>query len=199
MINKPLLSLSSARCSRASLWCRGHQKMSVNAGGLRPSDFRLASQKSSLASPLLSLSLSLTRPFSSSNIAKMPATDPALTIVSTNSSAAPRAPYSQAVKVNDFLYCSGQIPMTPEGVILTEIQPAALQCLNNLKAVLEAGGSSVGKIFKVNVYLTDMEQFGPVNEVYSEFFGEHRPARTCIAIKQLPLGAVIEIECIALA
>ncbi|KAK9382760.1 Endoribonuclease L-PSP/chorismate mutase-like protein [Kockiozyma suomiensis] len=186
-------SLSS---SASNLGCQAQKLTSVKAGS-----FRRALAKSNNQSVLVPSTSSLLRPryFSSKTTFKMPATNPALTIVSTNSSAAPRAPYSQAVKVNDFIYCSGQIPMTPEGVVLTEIQPAALQCLNNLKAVLEAGGSDVGKIFKVNVYLTDMEQFGPVNEVYSEFFGEHRPARTCIAIKQLPLGAIIEIECIALA
>ncbi|KAK9448924.1 Endoribonuclease L-PSP/chorismate mutase-like protein [Limtongia smithiae] len=126
-------------------------------------------------------------------------TDPALKIVSAAGSAAPRAPYSQAIAVNGFIYCSGQIPMKPDGeIIFNDIGAAALQCLNNLKMVLEAGGSNVNKIFKVNVYLTDMADFAAVNVVYSEFFGTHRPARTCIAIKQLPLGAPIEIECIAL-
>ncbi|KAK9453772.1 Endoribonuclease L-PSP/chorismate mutase-like protein [Dipodascopsis uninucleata] len=120
-------------------------------------------------------------------------------IISTSSSAAPRAPYSQAVAVNGFIYCSGQVPMTPTGeLIVDDIQKAALQSLTNLKLVLEAAGSSIEKIFKVNVYLVDMADFAAVNEVYSEFFGSHRPARTCIAIKALPLGAHIEIECIAL-
>ncbi|KAK9369320.1 Endoribonuclease L-PSP/chorismate mutase-like protein [Lipomyces kononenkoae] len=123
----------------------------------------------------------------------------ALKVISTANSAAPRAPYSQAVAVNGFIYCSGQIPMKPDGtIIMDDIKAAALQCLTNLKMVLEAGGTTVEKIFKVNVYLVDMADFASVNEVYSEFFGSHRPARTCIAIKQLPLGAHIEIECIAL-
>ncbi|KAK9385441.1 Endoribonuclease L-PSP/chorismate mutase-like protein, partial [Lipomyces mesembrius] len=123
----------------------------------------------------------------------------ALRVISTASSAAPRAPYSQAIAVNGFIYCSGQIPMTPDGnLIIDDIKAGALQSLTNLKLVLEAGGSSIEKIFKVNVYLVDMADFAAVNEVYSEFFGTHRPARTCIAIKQLPLGAHIEIECIAL-
>ncbi|KAJ8097465.1 Endoribonuclease L-PSP/chorismate mutase-like protein [Lipomyces tetrasporus] len=122
----------------------------------------------------------------------------ALKVISTASSAAPRAPYSQAIAVNGFIYCSGQVPMKPDGtLIVDDIKAAALQSLTNLKLVLEAGGSSIEKIFKVNVYLVDMADFAAVNEVYSEFFGTHRPARTCIAIKQLPLGATIEIECIA--
>ncbi|KAK9462760.1 Endoribonuclease L-PSP/chorismate mutase-like protein [Lipomyces oligophaga] len=125
-------------------------------------------------------------------------TDPAIKIISAAGSAAPRAPYSQATAVNGFIYCSGQIPMTPDGTILTEIKAAARQSLENLKTVLEAGNSNINKIFKVNIYLTDMAHFADVNEVYVQFFGEHRPARTCIAIKQLPLGAIIEIECIAL-
>ncbi|KAK9471377.1 Endoribonuclease L-PSP/chorismate mutase-like protein [Dipodascopsis tothii] len=122
----------------------------------------------------------------------------ALKVISDPNTAAPRAPYSQAIAVNGFIYCSGQIPMKPDGTIISDdIGAAATQCLTNLKGVLTAGGSTIEKIVKVNVYLVDMNDFAAVNEAYVAFFGTHRPARTCISIRALPLGANIEIECIA--
>ncbi|KAK9476548.1 Endoribonuclease L-PSP/chorismate mutase-like protein [Lipomyces japonicus] len=122
-----------------------------------------------------------------------------LKVISTSASAPPKAPYSQAIAVNGFIYLSGQIPMTSDGVLISDnVKAAALQSLQNIKAIVEAAGSSIDKIVKVTVYLLDMVDFKDVNEVYSEFFGTHRPARTCIAIHQLPLGARIEIEAIAL-
>ncbi|KAK9467265.1 Endoribonuclease L-PSP/chorismate mutase-like protein [Lipomyces arxii] len=141
-----------------------------------------------------------TRQFSASQPTLLPSKmSSGLKIISTSGAAAPRAPYSQAIAVNGFIYCSGQVPITPEGVvIIDDIKAGALQSLTNLKSVLEAAGSTIEKIFKVNIYLVDMADFAAVNEVYSQFFGTHRPARTCIAIHQLPLGAHVEIECIAL-
>ncbi|KAK9326198.1 Endoribonuclease L-PSP/chorismate mutase-like protein [Lipomyces orientalis] len=174
-------------------------KPASNLRGLRRQVSRVIAnancQPRSISSPGTSSIFSPSyKPFSTTTIQM----SSALKVISTANSAAPRAPYSQAIAVNGFIYCSGQVPMKPDGtLIVDDIKAAALQSLTNLKLVLEAGGSSIEKIFKVNVYLVDMADFAAVNEVYSEFFGTHRPARTCIAIKQLPLGATVEIECIA--
>ncbi|EPE24433.1 YjgF-like protein [Glarea lozoyensis ATCC 20868] len=122
--------------------------------------------------------------------------------VFTKDAAPALGPYSQAIATSSTIYCSGQIPCTPEGEILSQptssISQMTEQCIKNLSAVLEAAGSSISKVVKVNVFLTSMDNFVEMNGVYEKFF-THKPARSCVAVYQLPKGVPVEIECIALA
>ena len=119
-------------------------------------------------------------------------------IIGTPEAPAAVGPYSQAVEANGTLYISGQLPIDPATKSMPEgIADQARQSLNNVKAVIEAGGSSMSKVFKVNVFLADMGDFAAVNEVYKEFFSAPYPARSCVAVAALPLGARVEIEAIA--
>ena len=114
---------------------------------------------------------------------------------------APQAigPYAQAVKVGDFVFTSGQIALTPDGVMVQEdIALQTAQVMRNLKAVLEAAGSGLPLVVKTTIFLADMEDFAAVNRVYEEWFGDHKPARSTVAAKTLPKNALVEIECIAL-
>ena len=122
-------------------------------------------------------------------------------IVSTENAPSPAAgsPYSQAVKANGFLFVSGQIPLdrvTGE-MIEGEIKEQALQAFTNLKAVLEAGGSSTGKVVKTTVFLTDLNDFEGMNRIYKVFFERDFPARSAVQVARLPFGAKIEVEAIA--
>ncbi len=104
-------------------------------------------------------------------------------------------PYSQGVRAGGLVFTSGQIPLTPSGdLIQDDAARAARQALENVRAVLAAGGATMKDVVKVTVYLTDMAQFGAVNEVYAQFFAEPFPARTCVAVAGLPRGALLEIE-----
>ncbi|KAK0666253.1 Endoribonuclease L-PSP-domain-containing protein [Cercophora samala] len=96
------------------------------------------------------------------------------------------------------IYCSGQIPCDAQGNLVEgTIQEKTGACIANIKAVLEEAGSSIGNVVKVNVFLTDMANFASMNEEYAKWF-THKPARSCVAVKQLPKGVDVEIECIAL-
>eukprot|EP00002_Diphylleia_rotans_P012935 TRINITY_DN2525_c0_g4_i1.p1 TRINITY_DN2525_c0_g4~~TRINITY_DN2525_c0_g4_i1.p1 ORF type:complete len:141 (-),score=37.10 TRINITY_DN2525_c0_g4_i1:102-524(-) len=113
---------------------------------------------------------------------------------------APKAigPYSQAIAANGFLFVSGQLGLHPETMELAaDVQGQARQALENLKAILEAGGSSLSGAVKTTVLLRDMKDFASVNEIYLTFFGENPPARACYAAAGLPRDALVEIECIA--
>lgn len=114
---------------------------------------------------------------------------------------APKAigPYSQAQKVGDLLFTSGQIPLNPStGELVTEIKAATKQSLENVKAILEAAGTSLENVVKTVVYIKDMNDFGEVNEVYGEYFKENSPARSCVEVARLPKDALVEIEAIAI-
>lgn len=114
--------------------------------------------------------------------------------------AAPAAigPYSQAVKTGNLLFCSGQLPINPaNGEMPADIKEQTRQSLANVKAILEAAGTSMANVVKSTVFLADMSLFGPMNEVYAEFFGEPYPARCAFAVKELPKQALVEIEVIA--
>ncbi len=114
---------------------------------------------------------------------------------------APQAigPYSQAMKVGDFIFTSGQIALTPNGVMVQDdVRLQTAQVMRNLKAVLEAAGSSLQNVVKTTIFLADMDDFTDVNEIYEEWFGDHKPARSTVAVKTLPKNALVEIECIAL-
>jgi 2-iminobutanoate/2-iminopropanoate deaminase len=115
--------------------------------------------------------------------------------------AAPKAigPYAQAIKVNGFVYTAGQIPIDPKTGNFAEggIAAQTRQVLENLKAVLEAGGSSLDRVIKATVFLKNMADFTAMNEVYAEYFGTAKPARSTVAVAELPRGALIEIDLVA--
>lgn len=116
---------------------------------------------------------------------------------------APQAigPYSQAVKANGMVFCSGQIALDPATTQIIEGDVAAQteRVLRNLQAVLEAAGSSLARVVKTTVFLADMNDFAAMNEVYASFFGENRPARSTVQAARLPRDVRVEIEVIALA
>ncbi|KAJ5376333.1 hypothetical protein N7509_013219 [Penicillium cosmopolitanum] len=120
------------------------------------------------------------------------------TIVTAQDACPPAGPYSQAIRANGTIYVSGQIPADASGNLVEgNIGTLTQACCNNIQAIVTAAGSSVGKIVKVNVFLTDMANFAEMNATYEKFF-THKPARSCVAVKQLPKGVPVEIECIAL-
>ena len=118
-------------------------------------------------------------------------------------SAAPKAigPYEQAIKVGELVYASGQIPLDPDtGVLVTgDIRDQTRRALENLKAVLDASGSSLERVVKTTVFLKDIGDFAPMNEVYEEYLGRAKPARSTVAVADLPRGALVEIDLIALS
>jgi 2-iminobutanoate/2-iminopropanoate deaminase len=117
-----------------------------------------------------------------------------------NAPSAPTAigPYSHAVAAAGLLFCSGQIPLDPATGELVGETPAeqARQCLQNLSEVCAAAGTTLGRAVRLTVYMTDLEAFGPVNEVYGSFFAEQPPARAAVGVAQLPKGAYVEIDAI---
>lgn len=117
-------------------------------------------------------------------------------VVFTSKAPAAVGPYSQAIKEGNVLYCSGQIPLVPETGKLVEgdIKAQAKQSLENVKTVLAEAGATFSNVVKTTVFIVDMADFGDVNEVYAEYFGDHKPARSCVAVKELPKGAKVEIE-----
>ena len=119
--------------------------------------------------------------------------------IHTTNAPAAIGPYSQAVKVGNFLYTSGQIALTPRGDFVGgDIERQTKQVLENLRAVLQEAGSDFDRVIKTTVFLADMDDFLKMNRVYSQYFGEHKPARSTVAVKTLPGNALVEIECIAL-
>jgi len=116
-----------------------------------------------------------------------------------HTSNAPEAigPYSQAIKVGNMIFTSGQIALTPSGEFLNEdIKTQTKQVCENLKAVLEAAGAKLENVVKTTIFLSDINDFAVVNEVYGGYFS-HKPARSTVAVKELPKGAKVEIECVA--
>ena len=120
-------------------------------------------------------------------------------VVSTSAAPAAIGPYSQAITADPFVFASGQIPLVPETGALAgeDITSQTHQALKNLKAVLEAAGSSLDQIVKTTVFIVDMAQFTEVNRLYAEYFTDKAPARSCVAVKELPLGGLVEIEVLA--
>jgi 2-iminobutanoate/2-iminopropanoate deaminase len=110
-------------------------------------------------------------------------------------------PYSQAVRANGFVFCSGQIPLDPQTGQFVEggIQAQTEQVLRNLIAVLEAAGTSLDRVVKTTVFLSNLNDFGAMNEVYARFFDENCPARSTVEASRLPRDARVEIEAIAMA
>lgn len=122
-------------------------------------------------------------------------------IISTNKAPAAIGPYSQGIMVNGFIFTSGQLPLNPEtNKMPTTIEEQTRQSILNVKAILESKGSSLGKVLKTTVFLSDMNNFAAMNGVYSELFGtEAAPARSAVEVARLPKDALVEIEAIALA
>lgn len=121
-----------------------------------------------------------------------------ITMINTNNAPAAIGPYSQALTNGSLIFTSGQLPLAPGSkTIPDDIKAQATASLANVKAILEEAGSSLSKVLKTTVFLTDMKDFAAVNEVYSTFFSQPYPARSCFAVKELPLGARVEIEVIA--
>lgn len=120
-------------------------------------------------------------------------------VVSTANAPAALGPYSQALKVNGFIYCSGQIPINPASgaVEAVSIEDQTRQAITNLKNVLEAAGSSLANVIKTTVFIKDMNDFVALNGVYAEMFGDTKPARSCVEVARLPKDVKVEIEAIA--
>jgi 2-iminobutanoate/2-iminopropanoate deaminase len=114
---------------------------------------------------------------------------------------APKAigPYQQAIRVGEFIYTSGQIPIDPQSgnFVAGGIIEQTRQVLENLKAVLDAGGSSFDRVVKTTVFLKNIADFGAMNEVYAEYLGAAKPARSTVAVADLPRGALVEIDLVA--
>lgn len=119
-------------------------------------------------------------------------------IISTNRAPAAIGPYSQAVKVGNTVYLSGQIALDPASMemVAGDTEAQAVQVFNNLAAVAEAAGGSLGHAVKVNISLTDLGDFARVNEVMKRFFQEPYPARACVQVAALPRGVAVEVEVI---
>jgi len=119
--------------------------------------------------------------------------------IHTDKAPAAIGPYSQAIKVGDMVFTSGQIALTPEGEFLdSSVEVQAKQVLTNLSEVLKEAGSSMQKVVKTTIFLANMDDFAVVNGIYSQAFGDHKPARSTVAVKTLPKNALIEIEAVAL-
>ncbi|KAF9056068.1 Endoribonuclease L-PSP/chorismate mutase-like protein [Panaeolus papilionaceus] len=163
----------------------GNYRINVLPSGLLP--FRLSARIRSIHSSL-----------PTQNMATV-TTHESLNKVSTSAAPAAIGPYSQAIKVGDLLFCSGCIPLNPATMEVVEggVQAQTKQALKNLKSVVEAGGSELGKVAKTTVFLKDMNDFAAVNAIYADFFGNHAPARSAVEVARLPKDVLVEVECIA--
>lgn len=117
-------------------------------------------------------------------------------VISTTNAPAAIGPYSQAIEANGILFCSGQIPIVPATGILVEggIREQTRQVFHNISQVLAAAGTDMSHVVKTTVFLSDMSNFAAMNEVYAEFFAQPFPARSAVAVRELPKGALVEIE-----
>ncbi len=120
-------------------------------------------------------------------------------IISTENAPGAIGPYSQAVKVNGMVFCSGQIPIDVKTgeFVSNDVSEQTHQVLKNLSAVLEAAGSSLNNVVKTTVFLADMNDFTAVNEIYAGYFSDNKPARATVQAARLPRDARVEIDCIA--
>ncbi len=122
-------------------------------------------------------------------------------VISTGKAPSAIGPYSQAIQVGNLVYTSGQIPIDPTTGAFVEggIKEQTRRSLLNVKAVLEEAGLTMGDVVKTTVFMADMNDFADMNSVYAEFFSEPYPARSAVAVKTLPKGALVEIEVVAIA
>ncbi|KAG8901554.1 hypothetical protein FRB99_005217 [Tulasnella sp. 403] len=123
----------------------------------------------------------------------------ALTPVQTSSAPSAIGPYSQGIKVGNLVFASGCVPLDPSTmeVVPGGIEEQTTQALKNLKAVVEASGSSLSRVAKTTVFLKNMNDFAAMNKIYSEAFGDHKPARSAVEVARLPKDVLVEVECIA--
>ena len=120
-------------------------------------------------------------------------------IVNTSLAPAAIGPYSQAVRAGDFLFCSGQIPIdvATGAIVVGGIREQTKCVMDNLRAVLEAGGASLSCVVKATIFLVDLGDFGAVNDVYGSYFPSEPPARACVQVSKLPRDSRVEIEAVA--
>ena len=119
-------------------------------------------------------------------------------IIATTNAPGAVGPYVQAVKVNGMVYCSGQLGIDPAVGKMPEGVEAQAHCsMKNMGAILKEAGSDYSKIVKTTIFLADINDFAKVNEIYKSYFGEEYPARSCVQVAKLPLGGLVEVECIA--
>ena len=120
-------------------------------------------------------------------------------VIHTNDAPAALGPYSQAIKAGNLLFVSGQVPLVPETMEVVEgdVQAQTAQSLKNLKAILAESGADFSNVVKTTVFIKDMNEFGAINEVYAEYFGENKPARACVEVARLPKDVKVEIDVIA--
>ena len=122
-----------------------------------------------------------------------------LEVITTDNAPAAIGPYSQAIKAGNILFCSGQIPLdhaTGE-IVSGDISAQVEKVMKNISAVLSAAGTGFDNVIKTTIFLVDMGDFASVNKVYGHYFQNHKPARSAVAVKSLPRGALVEIEVIA--
>ena len=122
------------------------------------------------------------------------------TTVATEYAPAAIGPYAQAIVAGDFVFCSGQIPLDPttNQLVQGDVEVQTRRVLDNLAAVLQAGGSSLAQVVKTTIFLADMNDFATVNTIYAEYFGSEPPARATVQVARLPRDVRVEIEAIAL-
>ncbi len=119
--------------------------------------------------------------------------------ISTSNAPQAIGPYSQGKIVGEFIFTSGQIALTPNGEFVEgDIVAQTRQVLENVGAILKEGNSSFANVIKTTVFLSDMGDFSAMNEIYAEYFGNNKPARSTVAVKTLPKNAKVEIECVAI-
>ena len=121
-------------------------------------------------------------------------------VISTAEAPEAIGPYSQAIQAGDVLYCSGQVALDPSSgeLVGASVSEQTKRCLENLKAVVEEGGSGFDRVVKVTAYLTDIKDFPEFNEVYGQYFSQDPPARATVGVAALPKGARVEVDCVAL-
>ncbi len=118
-------------------------------------------------------------------------------VVNTDQAPAAIGPYSQAIQIGKLIFTSGQLPLNVAGQMADDIQEQTRQSLTNIKSILETAGSGMEKVIKTTVFLSDMNNFAQMNEVYASFFAAPYPARSAFQVARLPKDALVEIEAIA--
>ena len=120
-------------------------------------------------------------------------------VIQTNNAPQAIGPYSQAIMAGDTLYVSGQIPVVPAtgAIVSDKVEDQARQVMENVKALVEAAGLTVGHVVKTSVFIKNMDDFGTINAVYSQYFKENCPARACVEVARLPKDVLLEMEAIA--